>query len=415
MSDFADKFESSQLEYRDSLENYFSQHDKFKAKSSSEFERLKDICGEQKDLIGELRKRIENSTEDENTEPVEDEGIKALERLLKDYEMCIQTLESEIDNLHESIGDLKGQLEDRHNNVNNIVSGFRNAITNEGADTAPVNMTNQPEVVSPNNDNEATQIADNNADEKLQEQNRLLKEKNGSLQNVLSRYEAMEEYLIRLKNVGTIDDISNLLLQTLSNQQGKALLMIRSNGNEISGTNFGSEDSKDMNVLRSMEVRQAQMEIDTDVIINIPPVKLMLKDVGNNNGLVDESFVQWVQDVTGIGAIAAELIIQNTARNTTQLEQMELLEKLKRSVATVLVTSEYVRNETQVINKDVWENIDLVTSMIDLTEKQSGRFSEISNESQARLELLFASSKTMKQSFESIVSALEKSCIPKKS
>jgi hypothetical protein len=411
LDNFIESVQTANLTYHDSFDNHIENLTRFNTVSDNELKRLREICGEQKNIIDTLRQRIEKEAKNPQSETslIDYKEIKALQAMLKEYDICVITLEQETRNLHSTIESLKLGLQEKEDHIKQIMLKLK--VEMEKASALASIVKSQEDNHDTNNNAEINSLSKKQQQTitEYKNQNRLLQGALDTQQKNNLLYQEMMAFIEKLIGVSSLNDLSRLLLSTLSTQNKNALLLIKTGNEKVTGSNIRNKDEKDINILNCMEVSQKTLALKSDIIVSIPPIRLILKNVAKNSVITEKEIVNWTKELTTAAAIKAEMLSKENLINARKVQQKNLTEKLKESIINILVQSKYIKTEAIAIQKKLWDEIDLAVSIVDMTATQKSRFEEIVNEGQSRFDLLFQTSDTTKRSVEALLKELEDS------
>jgi hypothetical protein len=359
------------------------QIDTFQSNSTSELKLLKDMCMEQRSLIKKLREQLKLGGADSGSSNAQaDPQMDALQRLMRDSEMCVKTLEQEVENLQNEIYTLRDQLKASIASLSKMTVDVPSGSPDEHVDVRL---------------------------EQFREQNQRLRDRlrEQEQQNRISQQ-------IRGFIVGSFDcnnvNAAMELLVTAMNQFGvQGNLQVKSAGKTLSAAVGGGIDSKDTNLLNSILVAQDVTAVGDDTILALPPLKLLVK---GGSGVKPASInMASIREIAEAFSRQLAMLEQSEQRRDQHAGKSQTLGVIKKSLANIKVQWGYQETEARQVTKSLVEDLSIALSTTELSEAEEKRLLVIIEESAKRLEVLFNSSKVVDKSIAQLLQKIDGSAL----
>lgn len=368
---------------RSAIADTLHQIDTFQSSSTSELKLLKDMCLEQRSLIKKLREQLklggaDNGSANTSTDP----QMEALQRLVRDSEMCVRTLEQEVENLQNEICALRDQL------------------------TGSMDSLAKMSIEDP------CRPADEEANlrlEQFREQNQRLRDRlrEQEQQNRISQQ--IRGFLVSSFECNSVNAMMELLVTAMTQFGVQGNLQVKSAGKTLSAAVGGGIDTKDTNLLNSILVAQAVTAVGDDTILALPPLKLLIKGgAGVRPASINMASIREIADTFSRQFAALE---QDDQRRDQQSSKSQTLGVIRKSLANIKVQWGYQETEARQVTKSLVEDLCIALSTTDLGEAEEKRLLVIIEESAKRLEVLFNSSKVVDKSIAQLLQKIDGSAL----
>jgi len=362
------------------------QIESFQTNSSSEVKLLKDMCFEQRALIKKLREKLKlgsaengESTSDTDTDAQSD----SLQRILRDSEMCVQTLEQEIENLQSEIIGLRDQLRDSMDSLAKI--------TVESPDSAPDAQLD-------------ARI------EQFREQNQRLRERIREHEQQIRISQQIRGFIAGSFDCNNANAVIELMANAMNQFGVQGNIQIKSGGKTLSAGVGGGIDSKDANVLNSILLGQAVTAVGDDTILALPPLKLLVKGgSGVKPALINAAAIREIAE-----AFSRQLAIleQGEQRRDYQSGKSQTFGTIKKSLTNIKVQWGYQETEARQVTKNLVDDLSIALSTTDIGEPEERRLLVIIEESAKRLDVLFNSGKLIDKSIAQLLRKIDEAAAP---
>jgi len=355
------------------------QIESFQSNSSSEVKLLKDMCLEQRALIKKLREKLKLESA-ENGESALDTDVQSdsLQRLLRDSEMCVQTLEQEIENLQGEIVALRDQL--------------RGSL-----DTLAKITMESPE--SPPDAQSEARI------EQFREQNQRLRERIREHEQQHRISQQIRGFIAGSSDCNSANAVIELLASAMNQFGVQGNIQIRSGAKTLSAGVGGGIDSKDANVLNSILLGQAVTAVGDDTILALPPLKLLVK---GGSGVRPASInMASIREIAEAFSRQLANLEQGEQRRDQYSGKSQTFGTIKKSLANIKVQWGYQETEARQVTKNLVEDLSIALSTTDIGEPEERRLLVIIEESAKRLDVLFNSGKVIDKSIAQLLQKID--------
>jgi len=351
--------------------------DTFQTNSSSEMKLLKDMCLEQRSLIKKLREQLKSGGA-ENGSSQTDPHAESMERLLRDSDMCIRTLEQEVENLQSEINALRDQLRNSMESIARVT------------------------IESPEGEFDAeTEIRI----EQFQEQNQRLRERIRDHEQQLKLSQQIRGFLGGSYDCNSANAVIELLATAMNQFSVQGYIQIKFSGKTLSAGIGGGTDSKDASLLNSILVSQDVTAVGDDTILALPPLKLLVK---GGSGVKPASInMASIREIAEAFVRQLAILDQGEQRRDQQYGKSQTFGVIKKSLANIKVQWGYQEAEARQVTKNLVEDLSIALSTTELGETEEKRLIAIIEESAKRLDVLFNSSKVVDKSITQLLQKID--------
>jgi hypothetical protein len=354
------------------------QIDTYQANSAREIKRLKEMCLEQRSIIKKLREQLKHQGGDASADQSDtgEQQTDNIERLLRDAEMCVQTLEQENANLQSEITTLRAQV--------NVPSEPVDAATD-------------------------SQLTDNNSEKGIEYFHKQIQQLRGRIREqdeVIHLNQQLRAYVIKAIECRTSQAMLELLIATLNQFQLSGCLQTKENGQSIAAT-FGSKiDNKDSNLLNSIVVDKAITALVDTTIYAFPPLKMLIKsgDLSRDSLLGIDHIIELAE----VSAMQFDMLASNEGQRLNKQERQQFITTMRKSLNNIKIQLKYQEDESKRITTTMAEDIKIALSLSSILDEEEKRVLEVTEEAGKRLQLLFNSGSLIEKSISGIVRSLDR-------
>lgn len=356
------------------------QIDTYQSNNTREIGRLKEMCLQQRTIIKELREQInlrKNGEAENNTEAVV-QHTNNIERLLRDAEMCVQTLEQENANLHSEITTLRTQaaIPDEVVTVTDEMDGKSKAATEDEKST----------------DYYVKQI--HQFRERIRELDQL-----GRLNQQL------RTFTVKSLECQTSNALVELLSLTLSQFELTGCLQAKVSG-KVMTTAFGNQvENKDNNLLNSIVVERAVTALADNTIYAIKPLKILIKP--NNAQKGHQLTSAHILELTELCAMRFDALSAREKLRSDRDSRQQAASSIKKSLNNIKIQFKYQDDESKRVTEALIDDMKIAMSLISLSDEEEKRLLDVLEEARKRLHVLFTSSTVIDKSMAGLLHSLE--------
>jgi hypothetical protein len=355
------------------------QIDTYQANSNRELGRLKEMCMEQRTIIKELRKQLKHG----NGESVEQAGLAGqqadkIERLLRDAEMCVMTLEQENANLQSEISTLRAQVD---------VPDEPALLEEQGNEESDVDMNGEKSLAYYHQ--QIQQFRDRI--QQLDQENRL---------NQQLRY-----FFAKAIECQTDKALIELLTLTLSQFGLIGCLQVKTNDRTLTATFGNNVDSKDSNLLNSIVVEAAVTPLAENTIYAFKPVKILMKqnEAFNLHHLTNSQILE----LTELSARQFDILSSREKQLVDGAGRQKFASAVKKSLNNIKIQFKYQGDESRRVAETMMEDLKIAMSIISLSDAEEQRMIDIIEEAGKRLNILVTNGSLIEKSITGLLSSVD--------
>jgi hypothetical protein len=355
------------------------QIDTYQANSNREIGRLKEMCMEQRAIIKELRKQLKHGN-GESAEQAELASQQAdnIERLLRDAEMCVMTLEQENANLQSEICTLRAQA-----NVPDEPTLFEE----EGSEESDIDVSGEKS--SAYYHKQIQQFRD-----RIQQQDEVAR------LNQQLRY-----FVAKALECQGDKALMELLTLTLSQFGLCGCLQVKTNDRTLAATFGNGVDSKDSNLLNSIVVESAVTALAENTIYASKPVKILIKQTEASKLLHLTS--NHILELTELSARQFDILSSKEKQLVGGGERQKFATAVKKSLNNIKIQFKYQGEESKRVADTMMEDLKIAMSLISLSDAEERRMIEIIEEAGKRLNILVTNGSLIEKAISGLLSSVD--------
>jgi hypothetical protein len=309
-----------------------------------------------------------------------DPEMEALHRLVRDAEMCVKTLEQEVENLQNEIYSLREQLKLSMDNLAKMT-------IEASADT--------------NDEHIDVRL------EQFREQNQRLRDRLREQEKQNRIGQQLRSFIVESFDCNSANAVMELLVNAMNQFGVHGNIQVKAAGKTLSASVGGGLDSKDANLLNSILVAQAVTAVGDDTILALPPLKLLVKGgAGIRPALINIASVREIAEAFSRQLATLE---QSEQRRDQQSGKSQALGVIKKALANIKIQWGYQEAEARQVTKGLVEDLSIALSTTDLSETEEKRLLVIIEESAKRLDVLFNSGKVVDKSIAQLLQKIDDS------
>lgn len=358
----------------------FQQIDTYQSNSTRELGRLKEMCLEQRTVIKDLRKQLKLANSDASPAQAE-QAIKQadnIDRLLRDAEMCVMTLEQENANLHSEISTLRSQANVPDKSI------FSDEDVTEESD---IDVDGEKSLAY--HRKQVQQFRD-----RIQQQDQV------NRVNQQLRY-----FIAKAMECQTDKALLELLTLTLSQLGLSGCLQLKDTDRTLSATFGHNTDNRDSNLLNSIVVDAAVTPLEENTIYALKPIKILIKQ--NETSKQNPLSTGDVLEIAEVAARQLNLLASKEKQLIDSGAAHKIASAVKKALNNINIQLKYHGDESKRVAETLTEDLKIATSVISLSDQEEQRLLAIIDQAEKRLDILVTNGSLIEKSISGLLNSVD--------